>query len=254
MRQPTPPGTGLIEPRLYPSSAIHGRVAHDIGRRIVSGEIAEGALLPREEALSGHYGVSRQAIREALKVLAAKGLLASRRRAGTRVEPRSRWNLLDPDILAWHAPGDLSPLVFADLVELRRLVEPAAAALAATRGDRRHVERVGAALAAMRECVHDLDAWSAADVAFHMAILAASGNTLIERLGALIEPLLAPSLRLQNAVGGGLDEATGQHAVVWEAIARGDAVLARTAMEGILELATSEIATANRLGRAAAAS
>ena len=78
-----------MEKRLYPSAALHGQVAHDIGRQIVSGTIAEGRFLPREAELSERFGVSRQAVREGLKVLAAKGLVGSRRRAGTYVLPRS---------------------------------------------------------------------------------------------------------------------------------------------------------------------
>src|SRR5207244_4849669 len=127
------PPTSLNEKRLYPAVALHGRVAHEIGRRIVSGAIAEGSLLPRESELAAEHQVSRQAIREALKVLAAKGLVASRRRAGTRVRARAFWNLLDPNVLAWHPAGNVDPTFLNDLVELRQLIEPAAAELAARR-------------------------------------------------------------------------------------------------------------------------
>jgi DNA-binding FadR family transcriptional regulator len=123
----------LKESRLYPSKALHGQVAHKIGRRIAEGSISTGALLPREAELASQFGVSRQAIREALKVLAAKGLVASRRRTGTHVLPRSSWNLLDPDVLAWHPPERVPRDLLKDLIELRFLIEPAAAEAAASR-------------------------------------------------------------------------------------------------------------------------
>lgn len=245
-----PSKTGPVEPGLYPSSTLHGRVVHDMGRMIVSGEIAEGAFLPHEEALSRSCGVSRHAIREALKVLAAKGLVASRRRAGTRVVPRSGWNLLDPDVLAWHSPCEFRRWYYADVSELRQLIEPAAAALAALRADHALIERIGVALAAMRAATGDLDLWCGADAAFHVAVLTASRNSLIARLGALIEPLLKPSFRLQG-IGARLDVAVEYHAVVYRAIVNGDAVLARKSIQEIIEAAATEVTTAEALDRAA---
>ena len=100
--------------------------------------------MPREAELAMQFCVSRQAVREALKVLAAKGLVQSRRRTGTRILPRASWNLLDPDVLAWHPPANFGPRLLADLGELRRLIEPAAAEFAATRGDRAVVAAIGA--------------------------------------------------------------------------------------------------------------
>lgn len=247
------PADVLTEQRLYPSSALHGRVAHDIGRGIVSGRIAEGDLLPREAELSESYGVSRQAIREGLKVLAAKGLVVSRRRAGTRVAPRDHWHLLDPDVLAWHDPADLSRLFAADLVELRELIEPAAAVFAARRGTPERVAAIGAALESLRRGIDDLHAWSIADVAFHKAIFAASGNTLIERLSTILEPLLRPSFELQVEVGGGLELAYDKHRIVYEAIVARDPYLARGTMESILIIARNEVAMASQAERDGAA-
>ena len=148
----------MIEKRLYPAAALHGQVAHEIGRQIVSGVIAEGDYLPREAELAARYGVSRQAVREALKVLAAKGLVVSRRRAGTRVTPRLTWNLLDPDVLAWHPPEAIDHAFFKDLVELRRLIEPAAATFAAQRGDAEKIAPITAAFERMRSAAAAEDA------------------------------------------------------------------------------------------------
>ena len=236
----------MIDKRLYPVAALHGRVAHEIGRRIASGVIAEGALLPRESELAANYNVSRQVIREALKVLAAKGLVVSRRRAGTHVTSRQSWNLLDPDVLAWHLAGRIDPAFLKDLVELRRLIEPAAAEFAARRGDPQHIARITAALDRMRTVVaaEDAEAYDAADVEFHFAIFSASGNILIERLSSILGPLYAVSFRLQRQVAGGeVREAITAHTAVHDAIVAGDAVRARRAMEAILAQASSEIAT-----------
>jgi DNA-binding FadR family transcriptional regulator len=231
----------LIEKHLYPSAALHGQVAHEIGRRIVSGGIAEGEFLPREAELSEQFSVSRQAIREALKVLAAKGLVKSRRRAGTYVTPRSSWNLLDPDVLAWHPPAELDPDFLADLVELRRLIEPAATQMAAKRGDPGRIEGIGAALARMREAIGNPIAYHSADAEFHMAIFAASGNTLIERLSNILGPLLEMSLRLQGEVGVGHESSVAMHAAIYDAIVAGDVNRAKRALESVLSLAASEV-------------
>ena len=81
---------GTLAGRLYPSGALHGRLAHALGGQIVSGAIRQGETLPHEVELASRHDVSRQAAREALKVLAAKGLVSTRRRAGTTVAARER--------------------------------------------------------------------------------------------------------------------------------------------------------------------
>ena len=233
----------MIDKRLYPAAALHGRVAHEIGRLIASGAIAEGALLPRESELAANHNVSRQAIREALKVPAAKGLVVSRRRAGTHVTSRQSWNLLDPDVLAWHPAGRIDPAFLKDLLELRRLIEPAAAEFAATRGEPHHIAGVTAALDRMRAVVaaEDADAYDAADGQFtsHLQRERESDPTASSILG----PLYQVSFRLQRQVGGTLHEAISVHTAVHDAIVAGDAKRARRAMERILAQASSEIAT-----------
>ena len=208
----------------------------------MSGGIREGEALPREAELSRKFAVSRQAVREALKVLAAKGLVTSRRRAGTHVVPRTAWNLLDPDVLAWHRADTLPPDFVSDLVELRRLIEPAAAEFAASRGDTRRVAKIGAALDAMRAAVDDPDRFYAADVEVHLAIFAASGNALIERLSMILGPLLEASFRLQHEVANDAETVVGIHNAVYDAIVDSDAPRARKAMAELLASAR-EVAT-----------
>jgi DNA-binding FadR family transcriptional regulator len=230
-----------MEKRLYPSAGLHGQVAHVIGRRIVSGEIAEGAVLPREAELSEQFAISRQAVREALKVLAAKGLVNSRRRAGTSVTPRADWHLLDPDVIAWHPPADRVPCFLNDLVEMRRLIEPAAAEYAATRGGKQHVARIAAALAGMRKTVDDPEAFYRADVGFHLAVFAASRNGLIDRLSNILAPLMEASFRVQRKAGAALEAIVVMHERLYEAIDAGNAAAARRAMEAVLACATASL-------------
>lgn len=227
----------MKEQRLYPSRALHGQVAHCLGRRIVEGFIAPGQLLPREAELAAEFKVSRQAIREALKVLAAKGLVASRRRTGTHVLPRSEWHLLDPDVLAWHPVERIPPDFLRDLVELRSLVEPFAAEAAARRGSPADIAQIRNALEQMRAAGHDPAAFVAADVEFHAAVAVASGNMLLDRLSAMYQPLFNASFTLT----GPSDLTLPMHTAVYDAIACGDAIGARRAMETIVTSATSKL-------------
>lgn len=201
-------------------------------------------MLPRESELAAQFSFSRQAIREALKVLAAKGLVASRRRTGTVVLPRSSWNLLDPDVLAWHPPQNLPPDFLHDLVELRRVIEPAAAELAATRGTPESIARIKAAVEQMHRTIDDRAAFIRADVEFHAAVGAASGNVLFDRLSAISEPLLGASFALQGHTRTRdmvASDTVPLHAAVSEAITARDPGAARQAMEALLITAVREV-------------
>jgi GntR family transcriptional regulator, galactonate operon transcriptional repressor len=231
------------ERRLYPERGVHNRVAHDIGRRVVSGAIAEGALLPRESELSEQFAVSRQAVREGLKVLAAKGLVYARRRVGTAVLPRNAWNLLDPDVIAWHEPADLPPDFLLQLVELRQVIEPAASEFAALRGTDEAIEAIGVALQEMRRSVDDSPAFIRADLDFHIALFVASGNVLFERLGRICEPLLGASFARQEMMHQReriITVLIPTHAVVYDAIAAHKPALARRRMNELLLLVREE--------------
>src|SRR5438128_7743542 len=124
-----------LERSQYPDRSLHDRVVHAIGRKILGGELPPGALLPAEPEL----GASRTVLREAIKVLAAKGLVEARPKIGTRVRPRDAWNLLDPDVLSWQREGTAPVAFLRKLTEVRRIVEPAAAELAGERATARDV-------------------------------------------------------------------------------------------------------------------
>ena len=169
--------------------SLHHILAQDIGARILKGEFAPGSLLPKEAEWSRTFGVSRTAVREAIKMLMAKGLIVSRPKIGSRVQPRSSWNLLDRDVLAWYCAATDYRHFLASMQQVRHILEPEAAALAATNHTLAQLRSIEAAFAEMRDA-DSLAAWNAADVRFHLAILAAAGNELLVPLGFLIESAL----------------------------------------------------------------
>lgn len=170
----------------FGGSSVHAALAHEIGLRIVRGDYPPGAVLPNEARWAGTFNVSRSAVREAIKMLMAKGLLSSRPKIGSRVEPRERWNLLDRDVLSWYAMAPDREKFLATVQEFRHIVEPEAAALAAARRTDRQMAEISKACNDMGTA-STLRARTEADTRFHMAILRASGNDLLVPLGALIE-------------------------------------------------------------------
>ncbi len=161
------------------------QAAQELGRRIVGGKYLPGDALPSEADLSAELEVSRTVVREALKVLAAKGLIRSRPRVGPVVQPRHVWERLDSDVLAWSTQDREQLQVFLNqLTEVRRIVEPDAARLAAMRATPDELEQIAATFAAMEDTVADPNAFMTQDVIFHEAIIRASHNDLL--LGLLV--------------------------------------------------------------------
>ncbi len=218
----------------YAIKGAQGRVIDGLGSAIVGGRFPPGSLLPKEPELIAEYGVSRTSVRESLKVLAAKGLVEVRQRVGTRVRPRELWNVFDSDILAWYHSEGLDEEIMRDLVELRQILEPSAARLAAGRATAEELGRIERALVAMEEHATDGESYLRHDVEFHMAVYAASGNVLLQRFGHLVVDFLNLSFAIQQRAP--LYDATGfasdaeSHRVVYAAIARGQADVAAAAM------------------------
>lgn len=217
----------------YSGSNLHGKVAHELGRRVVGGVYPAGALLPNEEQLCAELQVSRTPLREAVKVLAAKGLLESRPRIGTRVRSKDLWNLLDPDILAWRCATGPDAEFLRHLTELREIIEPAAASLAASSRTEEQLELIAAALQAMNNA-QTMAQWVEADLAFHTAILKATNNPLLMPLAAIIDSALESLLRVTARTAGDFKRGLSDHQKVFEAIQRGDASNAVHRMAGML--------------------
>jgi DNA-binding FadR family transcriptional regulator len=217
--------------RFYPQRGLHGQLVDTIGREIVSGHFAPGQTLD-VGALEAERDVSKTALREALRVLAGKGMVESRQKRGTVVRPSSAWNLLDPDILRWQM-RDTAPEMLVALDEVRAIVEPSGAALAARNRTEADLEALSAALEEMVRTAADPPAHAAADVAFHRALLAASGNDLLARIGSVFEAVLRARDELVHRVGHRHDF-EAPHAAVLEAVREQDPERAREAMEALL--------------------
>jgi len=170
-------------------NSLHHSVAQDLGARILRGEFAPGTLLPNEAEWCRAYGVSRTAVREAIKMLAAKGLIVSRPKIGSRVQPRDAWNLLDRDVLAWYCAAADQHHFLANMQQLRQILEPEAAALAAENHTDAQFKEIEAAYNGMRDAESYPD-WNSADVRFHLSILWAAGNELLVPMGFVIESAL----------------------------------------------------------------
>lgn len=220
--------------RTYSSRSLHGQVVHGLGKRIVSGAIAEGQVLPNETELGAEFKVSRTALREGIKVLTAKGLLASRTRTGTRVRPRSEWNMLDPDILAWRLDVGVVNGFARDLFEFRKAVEPMAARLAALRAKPEDMERLNQAYEDMVNAKGSAEANIEIDLRFHQAILGACGNELMAPMSSLIETALTYCVDMVSPEH--WRESVSEHKTVLDAIASGDADGAHTAMSNLLQI------------------
>jgi DNA-binding FadR family transcriptional regulator len=217
----------------YSGRNLHGQVVNELGRRVVSGKYPAGAVLPNEEQLCQELQVSRTALREAVKVLAAKGLLEARPRIGTRVRVREQWNLLDPDILAWRCATRADAEFLRHLTELREIIEPAAASLAANSRTEAPLAAIGAALNDMRDAPASAQ-WVEADLAFHTAVLQATNNPLLMPLAAIIDSALESLLGVTARSASDFKRGLPDHQKVFEAIQNRDAPSALHRMAGML--------------------
>jgi len=223
---------------------MHGRVVEWIGLRIVSGEFAHGSQLPNEGELAARLHVSRGGVREAIKALAAKGLVEPRPRLGTRVLPRQDWNLMDREVIDWH--GRAADVTFlSDLLDLRQVVEPAAARLAAERATDDQIDGLAAAYQGMADNAEDLDtderAFVDADLAFHLAVLRSSGNQLVEQLGRLLEAGLHHALEATSHLPGGVAATLPLHRAVLQAIRARKPAAAERAMSKLLQVTVEAV-------------
>ncbi|MER9291718.1 FadR/GntR family transcriptional regulator [Mesorhizobium sp. M7A.F.Ca.US.010.02.1.1] len=223
------------------STALHATVVEQIGLRIVQGDFLPGEALPNADDSSEMLGVSRTVLREAIKVLAGKGLVESRPKTGTRVRPRADWNFLDPDVLSWRYAGGVSADDVRALFELRRAIEPMSAALAAQRATPAQIAEINAALAEMEAVVDDGDRFAKPDLLFHQTILRMTGNELIGSLAALVETALVMSFRLSNDNPDGQRHSLPLHREVAEKIASGDATGAQNALLVLIDNAEEDV-------------
>lgn len=232
----------------YAGRGLHGQIVEELGARIVRGYYEPGAPL-YADALEVEFDVSKTVVREALRVVAAKGLVETRQKRGTVVLPRTRWGLLDSDVLRWKSDGKPDFEFLENLAEVRLIVEPAAAALAAERRTDADLAVLDDALRAMADA--DPDTMVAADVRFHRAVLEAAHNELLSEM----EVVLAAGLQhrdefvhhSQNA-----SDPVPAHQSLLDAIRAGDQTLARQTVEELLAQASADLAVARRRAESAA--
>ena len=225
---------------------VNGALARDIGLAIVSGKLRPGHVLDGEVEASCERKVSRTTYREAIRILGAKGLLTSRPRTGTRVSDIAEWNLLDPDVLSWMFSKIPRPELIHGVFELRTVVEPAAASLAAMRRKQHHLDQMRQALDDMTRYTLNVPEGREADKAFHAALLGATGNpfivSLINGVTAAVDALTLFKQRLAKITR----DPVPDHLRVYDAIAAKNQEAARSAMIELIRLAVLDMPVKQR--------
>ena len=206
----------------------HGRIVSDLGLAIVRGELRPGDKLPPEAQLLERYEISRPVLREAVRVLVAKGLVISRQRAGAIVRPRNEWHLLDPDVLYWLIQARPQGDFVQTLMEVRQIFEPAAAALAARAASDEQLRGIEAAyegMAAARTTGELLEP----DLAFHRRIDEATGNDLLAYIGNMLSLALRESIILSSQLPNTHELSLPRHKAILTALQARDPLAARQA-------------------------
>lgn len=220
------------------------QVADTLGSAIINGHYGAHNPVPSEAVLCEQMEVSRSAAREAVKSLAAKGLLTSRARQGIRVLPESEWNLFDADVLRWMRDSNPSLELLREFTELRVAIEPEAAMLAAQRQNKEKIAKIGEALARMKKAESGLDDPLESDIAFHLSILDASDNRFFMQLGRIIDTTLRVSIRFTNMRTGVRAANHDEHKKIYDAIVGQQASLAAEHASKLMDGALGTIITA----------
>lgn len=218
------------------SSALHGSVLDALGTAITAGRLAAGTVLTLD-SLRQEYAVSRSVAREAVRVLEAMGLLASRRRVGLTVLERASWNVFDPQVIRWRLAGEDRVAQLLSLSELRLGVEPVAARLAATRATPEQSRQLADAVRDME--IHGsagaLEEYLHADQLFHRTLLEASDNEMLASLGEMVAGVLEGRTHHHLMPSRPEPEAIALHDAVARAVRTRDPDGAERAMREIIE-------------------
>jgi DNA-binding FadR family transcriptional regulator len=210
-------------------------IANELGIAIVTGTYSAGNPIPIEAELCRKYGASRSALREAVKMLTAKGLLGARPRRGTWVEPEEKWNLLDPDVLGWLLERKYSPALLIEFTEIRLAVEPGAATLAARVAGREEKAAIRHAIERMQAADRGDDDPLDSDIAFHVAVLRASRNRFYAQLTGFTATALRFSIQTTNRYKGVQLASIADHKKVADAILAGRSAAAGQAMQQLIQ-------------------
>lgn len=224
------------------SQILAHQITADLGARIVQGVFPPGHVL-RITDLEAEFDVSRTAVREAIKQLESLRLVTSRRRVGIEVTQSAEWSLLSPDVLEWQLDGPHHVETLKMIGEVRRGVEPTAAALAAVRATRNERKKLLGLIIDMEATAHsgDLVAFLRHDIDFHHTILTASRNPMLASLAYIIEHALSGRTRQGLMPEHPRSEPLGWHRDLAIAIADGDAERAEETAMAIVEEAVTGV-------------
>jgi len=223
--------------RRAPARTSHSHVVNQLGAAIVRGHYPEGTILPGDAELIAGLGVSRTVLREAMKTLAAKGMVQAKARIGTRILPRSHWNMFDADVLSWHLEHGVDEGFLTALSEMRLALEPAMAAHAATRRTDEEVARLYEVADRMAEPTLTAAAFAQADLRLHLLVAVASANPFMRSISSLTEAALALSFRLSSPAADPdrQRDAALRHRRIVDAIRDRDPEAARDAMTVVID-------------------
>ncbi|MEZ8041539.1 MULTISPECIES: FadR/GntR family transcriptional regulator [Vibrio] len=225
--------------------SLHVQVAREIARGILSGELPQGSIIPGEMALCEQFGISRTALREAVKLLTSKGLLESRPKIGTRVVDRAYWNFLDPQLIEWMDGLTDVDQFCSQFLGLRRAIEPEACALAAkfaTAEQRIELSEIFQKMVEVDEAeVFDQERWTDIDTRFHSLIFNATGNDFYLPFGNILTTMFVNFIVHSSEEG---STCINEHRRIYEAIMAGDSDKARVVSAAHLQDANHRLATA----------
>jgi GntR family galactonate operon transcriptional repressor len=222
-------------------STLADQAAREIGLRIVRNDFKPGDILANEPELSLQLRISRSALREALKILGAKGLIEARPKTGTRVRPRAEWNLLDPDVIAWQSEVGADRTFLLAVCEVRLMFEPMTAGLAALRATDEEIASIRLYCQTMQNTIEAIEAYTAADLHFHFAICLAAHNELLSRIIMTLDAPLRVSRSITSCLPGANQRAMPFHHAVVEAIEKRESETAEAAMRDLIQLTTADI-------------
>jgi DNA-binding FadR family transcriptional regulator len=238
---------GIAGPRVR-NANLTSRIVEDLGIAVVTSHYTETNPFPVEADLCKQFGVSRSILREAVKMLTAKGLLGARPRQGTWVQPEENWNLLDPDVLRWLLERKLSFSLLTEFTQMRLAVEPIAASIAATRAGDEDIAAIYINIERMAAAENGTDDPLASDIAFHVSVMHACGNRFYYQLCDLIDTALRFSIRTTNTYKGVRLASVADHKKVADAIAAHDPATAEVAMRVMMQEALDLIRLGDEAG------
>lgn len=220
---------------------VHGNTVDHLGEAIVAGHYAPGASIPPEPILGESLGVSRTVVREVIKSLAAKGLVSTGPKVGTRVLPEDQWNWFDPDVITWQSRAGLTPEFLRDLQDLRRIVEPAAVRLAADRATAQDIAAIEAAYQGMARAVKEGGDYVTHDLRFHQGLLQACHNRMLIHMSRALGALLRTSFELSTSRKGAPAGSLPLHRAVLDAVIARNPAKAEKAVLVLIDGARQDI-------------